>query len=278
MEIKPVKQVFTVLGCSSSPGVPRPTGDWGACDPKNPKNRRRRASLLIEQFAANGGKTTIVVDTGPDFREQMISANVTNIDGVIYTHSHADHTHGIDDLRTFALDGRRKIDIYLDAPTLHHLQTSFGYVIISPENSNYPPIVQTNLISDLTENLLISGEGGTIEIELIDQIHGNIRSIGLRIGDFAYCSDVNQFPSESIARLQGLDTLIIDATLMTPHISHFSLDQAIGWVEKLAAKNAITTHMHTPLDYDTVMAYTPDNMQPAYDGMQITQTLSASRN
>ena len=273
MESKPTKQVFTVLGCSSSPGVPRPTGDWGACDPQNPKNRRRRASLLIEQYAQNGGKTTVVVDTGPDFREQMISAQVTNIDGVVYTHSHADHIHGIDDLRTFALDGRKKIDIYLDAPTLQHLKTCFGYVIASPKNSAYPPIVQTNLISDLDEKLCISGEGGTIEIDLIDQIHGSIRSLGLRIGNFAYCSDVNEFPSESVAKLQGLDTLIIDATLMKPHISHFSLDQAIEWVGKLGAKQAITTHMHTPLDYDAVMTYTPENMQPAYDGMQIEQIL-----
>lgn len=273
MDIKPVKQVFTVLGCSSSPGVPRPSGDWGACDPQNPKNRRRRASLLIEQFADNGEKTTVVVDTGPDFREQMISAEVTCIDGVLYTHAHADHIHGIDDLRTFALDGRKKIDIYLNAPTLAHLKSSFGYVIASPKNSNYPPIVETNLLSDLNKKLYISGSGGTIEIELIDQIHGNIRSIGLRIGDFAYCCDVNAFPQESIEKLLGLKTLIIDATLMTPHVSHFSLDQAIEWVEKLGAQNAITTHMHTPLDYDAVMAYTPQNMQPAYDGMQIVQEL-----
>ncbi|MBO6917674.1 MAG: MBL fold metallo-hydrolase [Rhizobiaceae bacterium] len=273
MENKPTKQVFTVLGCSSSPGVPRPSGDWGACDPSNPKNRRRRASLLIEQYSADGGKTNVVIDTGPDFREQMISANVTKIDGVLYTHAHADHIHGIDDLRTFALDGRKKIDIYLNAPTLDHLKSSFGYVITSPPNSSYPPIVQTNLITDLNEKLCITGDGGTVEIDLIDQVHGNIRSIGLRIGNFAYCCDVNAFPDDSIAKLQGLDTLIIDATLMKPHISHFSLDQAIEWTKKLGAKRAYTTHMHTPLDYDAVMAYTPDHMQPAYDGLQIIQEL-----
>ncbi len=274
MEIKPVKQVFTVLGCSSSPGVPRPSGDWGACNPNNPKNRRRRASLLIEQYAADGGKTTVVVDTGPDFREQMLSAKVSKIDGVIYTHAHADHIHGIDDLRTFALDGRKKIDIYLNTETLERLEQAFGYVIKSPPNSNYPPIVQTNLITNLDEKLLISGDGGAIEIDLIDQIHGDIRSIGIRVGDFAYCCDVNAFPENSIAKLQGLETLIIDATLMKPHVSHFSLDQAIEWAEKLGAKHAFTTHMHTPLDYDAVMNYTPDHMQPAYDGLQIEQLLS----
>ena len=273
MEIKPVKQVFTVLGCSSSPGVPRPSGDWGACDPNNPKNRRRRSSLLIEQYAEDGGKTTVVIDTGPDFREQMLSANVSKIDGVIYSHAHADHIHGIDDLRTFALDGRKKIDIYLNTDTLERLEQAFGYVIKSPPNSNYPPIVQTNLIDNLDEKLLISGDGGTIEIDLIDQEHGDIRSIGVRVGDFAYCCDVNAFTENSIAKLQELETLIIDATLMKPHASHFSLDQAIEWAEKLGAKRAFTTHMHTPLDYDAVMEYTPENMQPAYDGLQIVQKL-----
>lgn len=273
MTIRPVKQIFTVLGCSSSPGVPRTNGDWGACDPLNPKNKRRRASLLIEQYADNGEKTTIVVDTGPDFREQMLSANVTNIDAVIYTHPHADHIHGIDDLRSFAQSSKKRIDIYSNDYTIDHLSTAFGYVIDTPSGSAYPPIVDAHRITNMDDELVINGPGGAISLQLIDQVHGQIRSIGLRVGKFAYCCDVNEFPEQSVSKLQNLDVLIIDATLMTPHVSHFSLDQAVEWIDRLGAKKAYTTHMHTPLDYEVVLAQTPEHIEPAYDGLQIEQTL-----
>lgn len=271
MASTPVKQVFTILGCGSSHGVPRADGDWGSCDPENPKNRRRRASLLIEQIASDGGKTTIVIDTGPDFREQMISAGVKNIDAVFYTHQHADHTHGVGDLRGFVMGTRNRINIYADAPTIEFLYQSFGYCLKSPPGSDYPPIITSNVIEDLDKPIMVTGDGGDIELHPLDLIHGPIHSLGFRIGNFAYCSDVNDFPDKTVDKLSGLETLIIDATLPKAHFSHFSLGQAVSWVEKLAPKKAYLTHMHTPMDYDDVMTQTDEHIEPAYDGLQISQ-------
>ncbi|OJF91059.1 phosphoribosyl 1,2-cyclic phosphodiesterase [Pararhizobium antarcticum] len=264
-----MRRVFTLLGCGSSPGVPRITGDWGACDPANPKNRRMRAALLIEQFADDGGKTTVVVDTGPDFREQMIAAKVDHIDAVLYTHSHADHVHGIDDLRGFVLHNRKRTPIWADAETMGRIRDGFRYCLEQPDGSGYPPIVVAHIIEPAMSPMAITGAGGTIRIEPLRQIHGDIQSLGFRIGDFAYCSDVSDFPDETIARLGGLDVLVIDTLQYKFHPSHLSLEQALGWIERFGAKAAVLTHMHVPLDYDTVMGETPDHVQPGYDGMRI---------
>lgn len=269
MADKFAKQIFTILGCGSSHGVPRADGDWGACDPLNSKNRRKRASLLIEQISADGGKTTVVVDTGPDFREQMISAGVKHIDAVFFTHPHADHTHGVGDLRSFVMGSKRRIDIYADAPTEEFLHQSFGYCLESPPGSSYPPIITSHVIEDLSKPVVITGEGGAIEMQPLELVHGSITSLGFKIGKFAYCSDVNGFPKTTAEKLLGLETLIIDATLPKPHFSHFSLYEALDWIEKLKPKKAYLTHMHTPMDYDTVMAETPDYVEPAYDGLTI---------
>lgn len=267
MTAKPIKQIFTILGCGSSQGVPRPDGHWGACDPKNPKNRRRRASFLIEQISDDGGKTTIVIDTGPDFREQMISARVKHIDAVIYTHEHADHTHGIADLRGFALAMKKRVDIYANERTLDYLTDAFSFCLKTPPGSDYPPIVSGNLIDEDCDAVTIEGAGGPVTLMLIKQIHGPIETLGFRIGNLAYCSDVSDFPKESVEKLQDLDHLIIDATLPKPHFSHFSLEQALEWIEKLSPKQAYITHMHIPLDYDAVMRDTPDHVQPSHDGL-----------
>lgn len=270
---KPTSQVFTILGCGSSHGVPRADGDWGVCDPNNPKNRRRRASLLIEQFGPMGEKTTVVIDTGPDFRDQMISARVKYIDAVIYTHGHADHIHGIGDLRAFAMAHRKRVQIYSDPLALKTLEGSFSYCFKSPKGSDYPPVAEHNMISDINSPIEIDGEGGVISLLPIELVHGPIHSLGFRIGNFAYCSDVSDFPAHSIKKLQGLDTLIIDATLPKPHFSHFSLDQACEWADRLGAKRAYITHMHTALDYDVVMSSTPEHIAPCYDGLKIEVAL-----
>lgn len=264
---------FTILGCSSSPGVPRINGEWGACDPANPKNRRTRASFLIEQFGPDGGKTTVLIDTGPDFREQMIRAGVSGIDAVIYTHAHADHLHGIDDLRGFALIQRQRIPIYADAETMRRIEAGFGYCLKTPEGSNYPPIVDPQVIEDLDQAVVIEGKGGAIPLLPLLQQHGDIMSLGFRIGDVAYCSDVSDFPFETVPRLAGLDVLVLDALQYKEHPSHLSLTQALGWIEKLSPKRAILTHMHIPLDYDTVMRETPDHVEPAYDQLQFETTV-----
>lgn len=264
-----VLRQFTILGCASSPGVPRINGDWGACDPENPKNRRTRAAFMVRQIAPDGGATTIIFDTGPDFREQMIANKVSAIDAVLYTHSHADHVHGIDDLRGFALGQRRRIPIHADPETMDRIREGFGYCLQTPLDSNYPPIAEAHLITDHDRPLVIDGAGGAIPIEPLDQIHGSIHSLGYRIGDVAYCCDVSDFPAMTAKRLEGLDLLIIDALQYKPHPSHLSIDQALWWVEKLVPKRAVLTHMHVPLDYDTVLAETPAHVEPAHDGLTI---------
>ncbi|MEO1746688.1 MAG: MBL fold metallo-hydrolase, partial [Pseudomonadota bacterium] len=172
--------VITILGCGSSPGTPRPNGDWGACDPGNPKNRRMRASCLVERVTESGGRTTVVIDTGPDFREQMIMAKVQQLDAIVYTHSHADHIHGIDDVRTFALSQGHMVPAWADAATFQRLNESFGYIFQTPKGSGYPPILtQHEIMHDTTFE--ITAQGGALEFTPITQQHGGMLSLGFRI-------------------------------------------------------------------------------------------------
>ena len=264
---------FTILGCGSSPGVPRITGDWGACDPSNPKNRRTRAAFLVEQFGPEG-ITTVVIDTGPDFRAQMIAAGVENIDAVLYTHPHADHIHGIDDIRGFVLQNHQTVPIWADPATMERIREGFGYCLRTPPGSMYPPIVTENLIEPMDAPVTIDGRGGAITFRPHIQVHGSIHSLGYRIGDIAYCSDVSDFPEETVPRLAGLDVLIVDALQYRYHSSHLSLSQALEWIERLKPKRAILTHMHVPLDYDTVQKETPAHVEPAFDGLSFEIELS----
>jgi phosphoribosyl 1,2-cyclic phosphate phosphodiesterase len=257
---------FTVLGCGSSPGTPRITGDWGNCDPKNPKNRRLRTSVMVERLAENGGVTRVVIDTGPDFREQMLTARVRRIDAVVYTHAHADHIHGIDDLRGYWLEQRKLIDIFADAPTLARLRQAFDYCFETPPGGSYPPILRANAI-DHARPVTVTGEGGALTFEPLPQIHGDAVSLGFRVGPLAYCPDVSDFPPATAERLTGLDLLVIDALQYKTHPSHFSLGEALAWIGRLKPKQSVLTHMHIPLDYAVVMAETPDDVQPAFDGM-----------
>ncbi|MBZ9677574.1 MBL fold metallo-hydrolase [Mesorhizobium sp. ES1-1] len=266
----------TILGCGSSPGVPRITGDWGNCAPDNPKNRRMRASALIERIAANGARTTIVIDTGPDFRQQMLMASVRRIDAVVYTHPHADHIHGIDDLRGFVHDQHHRINVHADEPTMVRLRQAFGYCFETPAASSYPPIVTPHIISH-ERPLVIEGEGGALALEPLPQVHGDIISLGFRIGGMAYCPDISDFPDSTADRLRDLDVLIIDALQYRTHPSHLSLGQALGWIERLAPNHAVLTHMHVPLDYATVMTETPANVEPAYDGMVVELPYESQR-
>jgi phosphoribosyl 1,2-cyclic phosphate phosphodiesterase len=257
---------FTILGCGSSPGVPRINGDWGNCDPENPRNRRTRTAAMVERVADDGSTTRVVIDTGPDFRAQMLAANVQRLDAVVYTHPHADHIHGIDDLRGYWLEQRELIDIFADVPTLTRLKQAFGYCFETPPGGSYPPIVRAHLI-DAPAPFTVEGAGGDITFEPLPQIHGDITSLGFRIGRLAYCPDVSDFPPATVERLRGLDLLIIDALQYKTHPSHFSLGEALQWIDRLKPGSAVLTHMHTPLDYETVVAETPDGVEPAYDGM-----------
>ena len=255
----------TILGCGSSGGVPRVGGDWGTCDPANPKNRRRRCSIMLEQNR-QGGTTRILIDTSPDLREQMLHAGVSEIDGVWYTHEHADHTHGIDELRGFFLRMRRKVPIWADAPTSSMLMSRFAYCFASPEGSDYPPILRHHAIVAGVP-FSTTGAGGTISALPFNMRHGNINALGFRIGDIAYCPDVNDLDESAVASLQGLDLWIIDALKRTPHPSHFCLSETLAWIDRLQPKRAILTNMHIDMDYDTLCKELPSHVKPAYDGM-----------
>jgi phosphoribosyl 1,2-cyclic phosphate phosphodiesterase len=270
---------FTVLGCGSSPGVPRIDGDWGQCDPADPRNRRTRCSLLVERAGEggeNGGRTTVVIDTSPDFRAQMLAARVKRIDAVVYTHPHADHIHGIDDLRQYALLQRQRIPTYANAETNTRLMSGFAYCFVQPAGSIYPPILEANEIKP-GQSFAIAGPGGEIRFLPILQTHGPAQSLGFRIGadpdalsgGLAYCPDISGVPQASVGLLENLDVWIVDALQYRVHLSHFALSQALEWIERLKPRRAVLTHMHTPLNYATVDAETPPHVTPAFDGMTI---------
>ncbi len=259
---------ITILGCGSSGGVPRPALGWGACDPSNPKNRRRRTSILVERQSAHG-TTRVLIDTPPDLREQLLDAQVDWVDGVLYTHDHADHTHGIDDLRALFIKRRRRVDVYLDDVTSAALNRKFGYCFASPPGSEYPPIVaEHRLVAG--KPVTIEGEGGPLTALPILQEHGDIPSLGFRFGNFAYSVDLNTIPDVSLDAFADLDVWILDALRYTPHPSHFSLSDALGWVERLKPRRAILTNLHADLDYDVLRGKLPVHVVPAFDGMSFT--------
>jgi len=261
--------VATILGCGSSGGVPRIGNVWGDCDPLEPRNRRLRCSLLLEGFSAGSETPTrVVIDTGCDLREQMLAARVDRVEAVLYTHSHADHTHGIDDLRVLALHNRRRVDVYFDRDTGARLREAFGYCFVSPPGSDYPPILNAHEIA-AGDVLEVDGPGGTITVTVFEQTHGNITSLGFRIGNFAYSCDLSGFPEASLPAISGLDLWIIDALRPTPHPSHLSLPETLEWIERMAPGQAVLTNMHIDLDYAQTEANTPGNVTPAFDGMQI---------
>jgi phosphoribosyl 1,2-cyclic phosphate phosphodiesterase len=259
---------LTILGCGTSGGVPRVGNHWGACDPANARNRRRRCSLLAERASA-GGITTALVDTSPDLRQQLLDAGVGWLDGVFYTHDHADHTHGIDDLRMVSFNGRRRVDVYYDAATGKLLRSRFAYCFETPPGSEYPAILDGHVIR-AGERVSIAGAGGAIEALTFRQIHGQGETIGFRFGGIAYSPDVSDLPDESLSTLEGLDVWILDALRYTPHPSHLSVEQALAYIARVKPKRAVLTHMHVDLDYETLRRELPEGVEPAYDGMVLT--------
>ncbi|MFD2649737.1 MBL fold metallo-hydrolase [Devosia albogilva] len=265
----PDRIVATILGCGSSGGVPRIGNVWGACDPNNPRNRRRRCSLLIEAWSGDEPEPTrVLIDTGPDLREQLLDAHVDRVDAVVYTHAHADHIHGIDDLRVLALHNRKRVDVFFDAETGRRLHQAFGYCFVTPPGSDYPPILNGYEIGG-NETLSIHGPGGTVSLQVFEQLHGKITSLGFRVADFAYSVDLSGFPEESFPALRNLDLWIIDALRPTPHPSHLSLPETLDWIEKFQPHRAIITDMHIDMDYATLVAELPEHITPAFDGMRI---------
>jgi phosphoribosyl 1,2-cyclic phosphate phosphodiesterase len=258
---------LTILGCGSSPGTPRITGDWGACDPTEPRNRRSRASALIERISLTG-TTTVVIDCGPDFRQQMLDAGVTRLDAVLVTHPHADHIHGLDDLRGFTLNATSLIPVHADASTFARLAVAFDYCYATPPGSDYRPIVR-HVPIEAGEDFTVDGPGGPVPVRAFRQIHGTIHSLGFRIGPLAYCTDVSHFPPAAVEAIEGASHMVIDALQYRPHPSHLSLDQAMEWIARLGVGGATLTHMHTPLDYATLCAALPSHVRPGHDGLRI---------
>ena len=259
---------LTILGSGSSAGVPRPALGWGACDPANPKNRRRRCSLLVERKSEQG-ITRVVIDTSPDLREQLIDAEVDHIDAVFITHEHADQTHGIDDLRSVVLHQRRRIPVYLNQSTAAHILLRFAYCFERAPGSDYPAILEANDI-EAGESRTIDGPGGALAVSAFILQHGNIPALGYRIGDAAYTPDVHDIPEASWPALQGLDLWIIDGLRYIQHGSHFSVSDALRWIDRFKPKRAVITNMAADLDYETLRKELPDGVVPGYDGMRLT--------
>lgn len=257
---------FTILGCGSSGGVPRLGGHWGNCDPKNPKNRRRRCSLLIER-STKIGTTRVLIDTSPDLRNQLLDTGVGELNGVVYTHAHADHVHGLDDLRMIVFNMRERLDVWADGATTNDLLSRFGYAFVQPEGSPYPPILN---LKSIRGDISIDGPGGPIVLTPFKVGHGAIDALGFRIGSLAYLPDVAEIYDDAWNTLADLDYWIVDALRRSPHPSHSHLENTLNWIARAAPKQAILTNMHIDLDYETVRAETPDHVSPAYDGMTIT--------
>ena len=259
---------FTILGCGSSMGVPRVALGWGSCDPNNPKNRRRRCSLLVERTSAQG-RTRVLVDATPDCREQLLQADVDWLDGVLITHEHADHTHGIDDLRPLFVHKRQRVPVWLDEATSRAMHARFGYCFMTPPGSEYPPILSERRLVP-GQAVAIDGPGGSIGAVPVLQNHGDIPSLGFRFGNVAYSADIKGLPPESLAAMAGLDVWIVDALRKAPHPSHFNLDEALEWIARVKPKRAILTNLHSDMDYATLCASLPPGVEPAYDGMMFT--------
>lgn len=246
-----------ILGCGTSSGVPRIGNDWGDCDPLNPRNRRSRASIIVESST-----TRILVDTAPDLREQLLAADVADVDGVIWTHDHADHCHGIDDLRQLFHARGRPVTGYARAETLASLRSRFGYAFDGKDG--YPPTVTGNLLAD--DWML-----GDIRVRVVDQPHGSITSAGLRFdgpdGSIAYSTDFSALTDEMATLFQGVDLWMVDALRHKPHPTHPHLAMTLEWIATLRPRHAVLTHMDQSMDYATLCAELPKGVEPGWDGM-----------
>ncbi|HEY8577055.1 MAG TPA: MBL fold metallo-hydrolase [Devosia sp.] len=261
--------IATILGCGSSGGVPRIGNVWGDCDPQEKRNRRRRCALLLEGWRNDSDEPTrVLIDTGPDIREQLLDARVDRVDAVLYTHAHADHIHGIDDLRVLALHNRKRVDVYFTAETGARLREAFGYCFATPPGSDYPPILNAHEIV-AGNNVVVEGPGGTIDLLAFEQEHGKITSLGFRVHDFAYSVDLSGFPETSFPAISGLDFWILDALRPTPHPSHLSLPESLEWIARFKPRQVVLSDLHIDLDYARTEAETPEHVTPAFDGMQI---------
>lgn len=244
-----------VLGCGPSTGIPLITGGWGSCNPNNPRNRRRRSSVLIQ----NKGKN-LLIDAGPDLREQMLSAKISHIDAVIITHAHADHLRGLDDLKFFAINQHQPIPVYGDLQTVASIEKGYSYAVQEKEKL-YPPFLTLHILE--TERVEIEG----ISVQIFKQNHGRIHSLGLRIGPFAYSTDFNTLDAKALNCLEGVKCWIVDCLRFLPHLTHSFYYNTLHYIQLLKPTWAFLTHMNEDIDYEAVCHILPLGVKPAYDGL-----------
>lgn len=250
----------TILGCGGASGVPAVGSGWGACDPADPRNRRRRPSLLVED-----GTSRVLVDTSPDLREQLLGAGISHLDAVVFTHDHADHLHGIDDLREVNRAMKAAVPVWAAADVLGTIAQRFGYVFdpLPPEaTSIYKPLLVPNAVTG-------PFTAGTIDVVPFDQDHGYCRTLGLRFGPIAYSTDVVEMPEEAFAALEGVEIWLVGCLVDYPHWTHADVDKALGWIDRVKPRRAVLTHMGPRLDYAALKARLPEHVEPAYDGMVV---------
>ena len=250
----------TILGCGGSGGVPLIGDHWGACNPNNPKNRRLRVSILVEEAG-----TAILVDTSPDLRQQALTVGLKSLDAVLFTHAHADHLNGIDDLRPINRLIGRPLDVYGSPETIAEIRDRFGYVMapINPGFGFYKPCLVPH---EVTGPFQI----GSLAVTPFEQDHGFSKTTGYRIGGMAYSTDVLDLPESAFPALEGLKLWIVDCLRFKPHETHAHLDKTLAWIERVRPERAILTHMNHDVDYDELAARCPANVEPAFDGMTIT--------
>ena len=257
---------ITVLGCGASGGVPLIGPIWGNCDPNNSKNRRRRASILIETE-----ETRILVDASPDCRAQLLDAGVSTLNGVIFTHAHADHCHGIDDLRWVNQNMGSALDIYCNDSSYLELSRRFAYAFEPFEVPDHGFINRPVLVwQEVDEKVFQTGD---IEITVYEQDHGYSTTLGLRFGSVAYSTDVVSLDDHAFEVLEGIETWFVGCLREEPHPTHANLETVLSWVERLKPKKTILTHMNHMLDYDSLRAKLPEHIIPAYDGFVITNLI-----
>lgn len=258
----------TILGCGPSTGVPRADGDWGACDPNEPRNARTRSGMVLRAFHGDtrddAHATIVLIDTSPDLRAQLLSARVRHIDAVVFTHEHADQTHGLDDVRAIVQTQRSRIATFMDERTAEIIVPRFQYAFEG--KSAYPAIFSPPAMITAGQPFTVSGRGPTIAMTPLLQDHGLAPSLGFRVGGFAYSNDLVDMPEETFAALEGLDLWIVDALRYKPHPTHAHLEKTLGWIERLKPKHTVLTNMHGDLDYATLRAQLPAHIEPAYDG------------
>jgi phosphoribosyl 1,2-cyclic phosphate phosphodiesterase len=263
MTAAPSSVKVTIMGAGSSGGVPVPGYGWGNCDPNNPKNRRSRPSVLVEI-----ADKRFLIDTSPDLRAQLLAAEITRLDGVIFTHAHADHLHGIDDIRGINRAMNAPIPIYLDAPTLEHIETRFAYVLTplpdAAKGYYFKPTLEPNLIT-AGEPFEASG----VSVRTCDQDHGYSRTVGLRFGQFGYSTDLVRLPEHGFEVLEGIHTWVIGVFTDRDHMTHVNVKTALEWIDRVKPERAILTHLGPDLDYDVLRDILPDHVEPAVDGMVI---------